>query len=202
MASNSYKEAVALDHRLHRVLAMFRTVTAHMPCPGRNLEEHVHHLVDRIGAIGRGALYPVNFDGIDLELLVRDEILFHAIESDRIAVAGETVILAPKAGELMSLVIHELATNAVKHGALGQAQAKIRVLWEVSNGPAARVLHFEWREQGVRISEAARAPGFGITLVERLIARELQGEGTMKFLADGVCCAIRIPLADLQRRGG
>jgi two-component sensor histidine kinase len=54
----------------------------------------------------------------------------------------------------------------------------------------------------VKVADAPSAPGFGFELIERLIARELRGEGKMTFLPDGVRCTIEIPLSDLADRHG
>jgi hypothetical protein len=188
------------DQRIRRVLSVFRTVAAHMGAHGRQSDESALHLSGRIGAIGRAVLSPGFFDGIDLESLVLDELLLHAAHPGQFAVSGPEIRLAPKAAELMSLVVHELATNAVKYGALCQAQAKITVAWVVGYRFGARVLHFEWLETDVLMrTDAPCTPGFGAELVERLIARELKGVGKMTFLADGVRCTVEIPLGEAAR---
>jgi two-component sensor histidine kinase len=201
MEFTEFGQVAALNQRIRRVLAVFRSVAAHMGTNGRNSHDSALHLSGRIGAIGRAVLAPVFFDGIDLESLVLDELLLHAAHPEQFAVTGPEVRLTPKAAEFMSLVIHELATNAVKYGALSQPQAKISVTWTVVHRFGRRILQFEWLEAGVRIiAGAPPTPGFGSELIERLIARELKGEGKMTFLADGVSCAIEIPLTDARRR--
>jgi two-component sensor histidine kinase len=182
---------------------MFRSVAAHMGAHYRNSHDSALHLSGRIGAIGRVALAPVYFDGIDLESLVLDELLLQAATPAQFSINGAEVRLTPKTAELMSLVIHELATNAVKYGALSQSQAKIRVAWEIAYRFGSQSLYFEWLEAGVRMkTDAPRTPGFGFELIERLIARELKGEGKMAFLPDGIRCTIEIPLAGTQPPNG
>jgi two-component sensor histidine kinase len=185
-----------LDYqRIRRVLSMFRTVAAHMGAHYRSSQDSALHLSGRISAIGRVALAPVYFEGIDLESLVLDELLLQAANPGQFSINGAEVRLTPKAAELMSLVIHELATNAVKYGALSQSKARIRVAWELDHRFGSQVFYFEWREIGVGIeTDAPRTPGFGSELIERVIARELKGEGKMAFLPDGVRCTIEIPL--------
>ncbi|MEP6546589.1 MAG: hypothetical protein ABJD53_03925 [Gammaproteobacteria bacterium] len=201
MEFGEYREVAALNERLRRVLSMFRRVAAHMAAHRRNSDESVLHLSGRIGAIGRAVLAPVSFDGMDLELLVRDELLLQVAHPDRFSISGTDVHLVPKSAEVMSLVIHELAINAVKYGALCQLGATIRVAWEIERKFGERILRFEWLEAGVRMSVVGpSARGFGFELVERLIARELKGKGAMTFLADGVRCRIQIPLQDPQPR--
>jgi len=201
MDVSEFRQASALNQRLRRVLSVFRIVAAHVGAGGRSSDESASHLAGRIGAIGRATLAPIFFDGLDLESLVLDELRLHTARPEQFSIGGPEVRLAPNAADLMSLVIHELATNAVKYGALSQPQAKISVIWTLVHRFGRRILQFEWLEAGVRIiAGAPHTPGFGSELIERLIARELKGEGKMTFLADGVSCAIEIPLTDARRR--
>jgi two-component system CheB/CheR fusion protein len=197
MDVSEYRQAASLDRRVRTILSAFRAVVAHMGAHGRISDDSASYLTDRIGAIGRGTLAPAYFDGIDLELQVLDELLLHAARPESFSISGSPIRLTARAAALMSLVIHELASNAVKYGALSQPQAKIGVAWMIDYRPGVRILRFEWREAGVRMTTAARsAPGFGSALIERLIARELKGDGKMHFSADGVHCTIEFPWTD------
>jgi two-component system CheB/CheR fusion protein len=200
MESSEFREVAALNQRIRRVLSVFRTVASQMGAHAGKSGESALHLSGRIGAIGRAVLVPVSFGGMDLELLVRDELLLQAAAPQQYVIGGPEVRLAPKPAELMSLVIHELATNAVKYGALCQPRARISIMWKIGYDSGTRSLHFEWSESGVRMAGAPPAPGFGSLLIERLIARELKGEGKMAFLPDGVCCTIEIPLPNRAHR--
>jgi two-component sensor histidine kinase len=93
----------------------------------------------------------------------------------------------------MSLVIHELATNAVKFGALSQPQSRLRVVWWFIDAAGSR-LHFEWAENGVRMAATGRySQGFGSQVVKRLVASELHGDGELLFLEEGALCRIEFP---------
>ncbi len=200
MDISEFRQVFALNQRLRRVLSVFRIVAAHVGARGRSSDESASHLAGRIGAIGRVMLAPIFFDGVDLESLVLDELRLHAARPEQFSVSGSEVRLAPNAADLMSLVIHELATNAVKYGALSQPRGKIGVKWLVFHRFGRRTLQFEWLEAGVNLIEGVPpTPGFGSELIERLIARELKGEGKMTFLADGIRCALEIPLGDARR---
>jgi two-component system CheB/CheR fusion protein len=200
MDVSEFRQVSALNQRLRRVLSAFRIVAAHVSARGRSADESASHLAGRIGAIGRAMLAPAFIDGVDLESLVLDELRLHTARPEQFSISGADVRLAPEAADLMSLVIHELATNAVKYGALSQPPAKISVKWCIVHRFGRRLLQFEWLEAGVSIiGGAPPTPGFGSELIENLIARELKGEGKMTFFADGVGCAIRIPLADARR---
>ena len=167
-----------------------------MDACGGDSEESALHLSGRIAAIGRVAVASPFFDAIDLELLVRDELRLHAASPEQFSITGLEVRLVPRAAELMSLALHELATNSVKFGALCQSEAKIWILWAITDYFGSRVLQFEWSEAGVKMTAAPPLRGFGSELIERVIARELKGEGKMTLLPDGVRCTIEIPLSD------
>ena len=191
------------DQRIRRVLSVFRTLADHMGTHGQNTHESALHLSGRIGAIGRAVLAPAFIGGVDLESLVLDELLLHAARPEQFLISGAELRLSPKAAELMSLAIHELATNAVKYGALCQSHATINIAWKIVYRLSSRRLRFEWLEAGVRI--AAGAPltrGFGFELVKHVIARKLKGEGKLVFLADGVRCTIEIPSGEVRYRDG
>jgi hypothetical protein len=201
MESGTPREVAALNQRIRRVLSMFRTVAAHVGGNGRDPVEAALHWHGRIGAIGRVVAAPGFPDGVDLELLLRDELLLQAARPEQFSIRGPDVRLAAKAAEFMSLAIHELATNAVKFGALAQPQARISVAWQVLQRAGVRTLHFEWLEGSVqRMGEAPSTAGFGAELLKRLIARELKGEGEMTFLPDGVRCTIEFPLINGEPR--
>jgi two-component system, chemotaxis family, CheB/CheR fusion protein len=192
MTVKEVADSAELRRRIRRLLSVTRWIAVHMQGQRRDSPDAARHLAARVGALGRASLASIAA-GMDLESLVLDELLVHRVHRAGIPVSGPPVRLNAKAGELMSLVIHELATNSVKFGALSQSQIGLRVVWWFTDSSASR-LHFEWAESGVRIAPGARhKPGFGSLVVKRLIARELDGEGKMLFLSEGVLCAIEFP---------
>jgi two-component sensor histidine kinase len=188
-------DSVELNHRIRRLLAVFRSIAVYMQIQGRDAEESAVHLAARVGAIGRVALTPIAA-GVDLESLVLDELLVHRAHRSGITVEGPEVRLNAKSAELVGLLIHELVTNSVKFGALSQSQTELRVVWWFSGLKDSR-LHLEWGESGVRMPLATgKKPGFGSQVVKRLIASELHGEGDMLFLREGVLCTIEFPAGE------
>jgi two-component sensor histidine kinase len=178
--------------RIRRLLCMVRSITGHMIDHGADPQDSALHLAGRVGAIGRAAVAPIA-GGMDLELLVLDELLAQGVHRAPVEVTGPEVCLNAKSAEIMRLVIHELVTNAIKFGALSESPSPLRVIWRI-NGPASSGLHFEWAEDGVgAAADTRRNPGFGSHVVEHLIASELHGTGDMLFLARGVLCTIDIP---------
>jgi two-component sensor histidine kinase len=184
MTVTEVAENADLKRRIRRLLASIRTIATDMQLQG--------HLTDRLGALGRAAQASIS-SGRDLEALVLDELLAHGIARATAVIGGPRVTLNAKSAELMTLVVHELATNAIKFGALSQPQTQLRVVWWFKDSVGPR-LHFEWAESGVRMGPMEQnKPGFGSQVVNRLIARELRGDGKMLFLPGGILCTIEIP---------
>ena len=111
--------------------------------------------------------------------------------------AGPTVRLAPKEAEILTLAIHELATNASKYGGLRQPDGRIDVTWAINyrRGSEQNWLELRWRETGCIIPPKPNRPkGFGTELIRRRVLYELNGEGTLDLDTDGVRCLIKFPL--------
>ncbi len=199
MMVNDAADSAELNRRIRRLLAVIRSIAVHMQFQGPDAQESALHLAGRVGVIGRVALTPIAA-GMDLESLVLDELLLHRVYRSGVTVDGPAVRLNAKAAELLGLLIHELATNSVKFGALSQSQTQLRVLWWFA-GPDGSRLHFEWGESGVQMPRATgKKPGFGSQVVKRLIASELHGEGNMLFLREGVLCTAEFPVGEALLR--
>lgn len=105
----------------------------------------------------------------------------------RCSIQGPDFRLKPQAAVSISLAIHELATNAVKYGALSDAQGHVRVSWAREHDR----FWFEWRESGgPPLSGAPKTRGFGTRLIERTLAAELGGKVEIKFESSGLVCQL------------
>ena len=110
-------------------------------------------------------------------------------------VSGPDLMLQPKAALALSLALHELATNAVKYGALSSEGGHVRIDWRVTDEP--RRFHLQWSEVGGPRVEPPQRRGFGSRLVERGLAQDLAGDVRLDFAADGVQCSIDAPLHEV-----
>jgi two-component system, chemotaxis family, CheB/CheR fusion protein len=196
MTVKEVADSAELRRRIRRLLAVLRSIAVDMQVRGRDSQESARHFAGRVDAVGRAALAPIAA-GMDLESLVLDELLVHGIHRAGMLVSGPPVRLNAKSAELMSLAIHELATNSVKFGALSRSRTTLCVIWWFTGLSGSR-LHFEWAESGVRMAPRSRRkrPGFGSQVVTRLIASELRGEGNMVFLSKGLLCTIEFPAGE------
>ncbi len=107
---------------------------------------------------------------------------------------GPRVRLPPRMALALAMVLQELATNAVKYGALSNATGEIRITWGVDGEAHAR-LHLRWEESGGPLVQAPTRRGFGTRLIERSLAQDLNGDVRIEFAFTGVTCTVDAPIA-------
>lgn len=187
-----------LQHRVRNTLGVVRSIARRSAESSSTVEEYASHLDGRLNAFARTqALVTRDPEGgVDLEYLVVEELLaYDAREGEQMRVSGPKVRFRPKAAETFALAIHELATNALKYGALSQPSGRIEVSWRIDESTEPAQLMFEWREQGGPKVPPPPRKGFGTELIERTLAFELKGRTTMAFNSGGLQCTISIPLS-------
>lgn len=185
-----------LQHRVRNIMAMIRAITRQTAQTTDTAEEMAQMLEGRINALARtqAQLTRAAGAGLDLEMMVREELLSQAADETRVEIEGPEIELAPKAAEVLSLALHELATNSTRFGALGQ-NGRLKIVWGVSRRGDQDQLSLNWRESGVPIvSRSARRSGFGTELIEARVPYELNGEGELAFRPGGVEAKISFPL--------
>jgi two-component system, chemotaxis family, CheB/CheR fusion protein len=192
-----------LQHRVRNTLAVIRSIARRTATTSETVDDYAAHLDGRLDAYARVQAVVTRDPtaGIDLEQLVADELLAHAAhEGEQVTrIEGPPIRLHPKAAETMALAVHELATNAVKYGALSAEDGHVKVTWtiEKADGAPPRLV-FSWNETGVKLSgEAPTRRGFGTELIERTLAYQLEAEASLRFGPDGVNCTIALPLNDV-----
>jgi two-component system, chemotaxis family, CheB/CheR fusion protein len=115
-----------------------------------------------------------------------------AADGHNVSVQGPPVMLKPQAALFLSLVVHELATNAAKYGALSAAGGRVEIAWTIAGDRPPR-LDLSWSEQGGPKIDGLPRRGFGAELIEHGIRFELQGEATLEAVAGALHCTISIP---------
>ncbi|HVG47622.1 MAG TPA: HWE histidine kinase domain-containing protein [Rubellimicrobium sp.] len=191
---------IELQHRVRNTLAVIRSIARRTAATSETAEDYAMHLEGRIDAFARvqSAVTHNLTAGLDLEMLVADSLLaVRAQEGARVlSISGPKARLQPKAAETVALALHELATNAVKYGALLTESGRIRVNWSLEGDGRPRLV-LKWIETGVELSdEGPKRQGFGTELLERTLAYELEGEAHLRFEPDGLRCVISLPISD------
>ncbi|HXL69098.1 MAG TPA: sensor histidine kinase [Xanthobacteraceae bacterium] len=186
-----------LNHRVKNTLAIVQSIAARTfrdaaPTDARAAFEA------RLMALARAhnILSEESWEKADLRTLVLRALEPHvAAEDARLRIAGPDVRLKPQTALAVAMVLHELATNAAKYGALTRPTGRVHVDWRLSGAEPKRRLAVHWREAGgPPVAEPARK-GFGFTLIERGIGQELGGTAALTFAPGGVECTLEFPLA-------
>jgi PAS domain S-box-containing protein len=120
---------------------------------------------------------------------------------DRIAVTGENIRFPPKSALALGIAFNELATNAVKYGALSNAAGSILIEWTMETTPAGQGLLLNWQEKDGPPVMPPSHEGFGSRVIERGLAHELEGTIHLDYRPDGLVCTMDIPLPRGTRDG-
>ena len=115
--------------------------------------------------------------------------------SDRIQLEGDEIRLSPALSLSLALILHELATNAVKHGAFSNETGKIRIRWSVDRAVHPGRLRLTWTEYGGPRVEPPSRRGFGTKLIDRTFREDTGGKATLSFEVTGLVCSIDAPLS-------
>ncbi len=186
-----------LSHRTKNLLAVIASLARRTFGGGRDPKVQAADFVDRIHGLARSHDLLVRGDwrGVLLEDLVQSHLEPFGIEEQRISIEGPTLEIRPEAAQSIGLALHELATNAIKHGALNKtANGRLAISWRVEhvNGDPGLVL--EWREDTVDGAEKPKSPGFGRMMLEQLVGASVGGSAVFKLKDNQVIWTLRAPL--------
>lgn len=190
-----------LNHRVKNTLATVQSVAMQTFRAAGSVDEAKSGFDDRLHALSRihEMLTEASWESADLGEIAQRTLTAHA-GVDRFAVSGPEVTLSPKAAASVAMALNELATNAVKHGALSNASGRVDLSWTVSAGAEGPQWRLEWREDGGKSPAEPRRTGFGERLLTRGLPRELEGQASAEFGPDGLTFILTAPLSSLEPR--
>ena len=187
-----------LQHRVRNTLAVIRSIVRRTGESSETVEDFATHLDGRIDAFSRVQLAVTRnpLAGFDLAELISEELRACAArEGERYALRGPPVRLKAKAADDIALAGHELATNAVKHGAFTVLVGRIDVRWEKKVRGNETWLLLEWKESGMASHPVEqRREVFGTILLRHSLTYDLGAEVTRVFEPSGFRCEIALPL--------
>jgi PAS domain S-box-containing protein len=185
-----------LNHRVKNTLATVQAIASHSLRRARNSEDFVSSFTGRVQALARAhhLLTERTWRGADVADLVREQVVLGVVESNRVAFSGPALLLDPQSALHLALVLHELATNARKYGALSVPQGQLSVSWSMLANKR-RMLVLQWSERGGPAVAAPSSVGFGTSLIQQALDAH-GGSASIQYAAEGVTCEIKLPLAE------
>ena len=190
--AEEYQDLLAreVDHRARNALAVVQSIVR--LTRATSVDSYTVAVEGRIKALARAhaLLSETRWHGADLGALVAEELApYRVAEADKVEIGGPNVSLLPHMAQGLALALHELATNAAKHGALSSVAGKVSLTWELR--PDLLVLR--WIETGgPRIARPA-ARSFGLKVIRASIEKQLDGKATFEWDPQGMQCTLSIP---------
>ena len=186
-----------LNHRVKNTLATVQSIAAQTLRNASSIEQARSAFESRLFALSNAhdVLTRENWEAVSLREIVATAIEpYRSYGEARFEVRGSDVRVRPSTALPLAMALQELATNAVKYGALSNETGTVSISWTVEPSDAALLLHLRWEEKGGPPVEPPQRRGFGTRLIERSLAQELDGEVRIEFLRAGVVCTVDAPL--------
>jgi PAS domain S-box-containing protein len=189
-----------VNHRSKNLLAVIQSIirytVTHSP-----QQDFVRRISERLQALSanQDLLIESSWRGADIGHLVRSQ-LGHVddMPMERVEIGGEDLFLVPTAAQALGMALHELATNAVKFGALSDSAGRVSVSWRLERGAGDEAdLVVSWLESGGPAVQAPEYAGFGTTIIERITGQSLGGRVQTKYAPAGLAWELRAPAAKL-----
>lgn len=191
-----------LNHRVKNTLATVQSLAGQTARHADNLQDFIGRFEARLLALSRAhdLLTRRHWEGASLDSLAGDVLMpILGNAAKQIMIDGPPVDLDSRTALSLTMALNELATNAIKYGALSSEAGTLSVAWRLHGQPAPqRNLILEWREFGGPPVSPPTRRGIGSRLMEHCIERDLAGELDIAFEPGGVICRMSIPLRSIQ----
>lgn len=184
-----------LNHRVKNALATVQSLIAQAARSTDTVDDFRKAIEGRVLALSHAhnQLSERRWADAELGRLLRSGLEPYLVKGN-VLLSGEAILVPPRAALMLSMAVHELATNAAKYGALSSSDGRIDVSWATkANGKAPR-LRLCWVEQNGPPVAKPTYRGFGTRLLEHGIEMELGGSTVIEFAPNGVRCEIDVPL--------
>lgn len=182
-----------LSHRVKNVLATAQAIASQTLSRSGSLEIFQTAYLGRLRALARAhdLLVGEGWAGADLGQLVR--LTLRPYPSEQIVAEGPALTMRPKAGVALVMILHELATNAIKYGALSAPSGTVSIAWRTQDMDGSSQVRLDWIEKGGPLVKPPSRRGFGSELIERGIPYELRGKAVLDYREEGFRCTLSFP---------
>jgi len=186
-----------LEHRVKNTLSIVQSIAA-QTFRHSNVDPAVQRAFEgRLITLSNvhSVLTQQSWDSAELHEIVRSALRAHGAPGEQhFTIEGPELRLSPQSAVALSMAVHELATNAIKYGALCTEAGHVDVGWSVADGR----FRWSWRERGGPRVKAPKRRGFGSRMIERALALQLSGKVAIEYAAKGVVCTIDAPLEAIR----
>ena len=182
-----------VDHRARNALAIIQSIIR--LTRAKSVDEYVATVEGRIKALALAhtLLSDSRWHGADLGTLVAEEFAPYR-SGNKVELKGPNVSLSPATAQGIALALHELATNAAKHGALSSLKGKVGLTWQLQSD----ILTLHWVENGGPPIKTPSARSFGLKVIKASIEQQLGGKTTFDWNPKGLRCDLSIALRDVK----
>ena len=177
-----------LNHRVKNTLAIVQAIAWQSFRAGGVDRDVVEAFEGRLSALSaaHNVLTRQNWEAASIDQIVEEAVAPHHAGDGRLTTEGPPVELEPKSAVALGLAMHELATNAVKYGALSTGAGRVAVCWTVEGGR----MRLTWTETGGPLVSPPQGRGFGARMLEQGLAEELSGTVKLAFRPEGLVCVV------------
>jgi PAS domain S-box-containing protein len=182
-----------LNHRTKNLFAVIQSIVSRSFAGKKSLEDAKTAVLGRLYALSQAnaLLMGEDFRGANIANVVDAELSPYR---ERAVIEGPPLVLSAQAAQNISLVVHELATNAAKYGALSVLSGNIAIHWAVLEECGRQVFVFRWKEAGGPLVHTPDTRGFGSTVLERVMADYFEGSPRVDFAPSGVTYELKCAL--------
>lgn len=192
-----------VSHRSKNLLAVIQAIASQTARSVNSVPDFRARFTQRLQGIAAShdLLVSANWEGASVGSLVREQLLpFAGANSARLALMGPDVVLNATAAQSIGLALHELATNAIKYGALSTPDGKLSISWSIQEfEDQADWLTITWTELGGPPVSLPTRKGFGRVVAEDMVARSLEGVVTTDYAVGGLRWVLSLPPVHLVR---
>jgi two-component sensor histidine kinase len=178
--------AQELSHRVKNTLAVVQALARQTR--GGSVEAYREAFLGRLKALANGhsLLLQSDWQSAELGAIVDDAVAMYGDSAGRVQVEGAPVTVPAKKALSLSLVLHELAPNALKYGALSTDAGSVRIAWSIPDGDGGARVRMVWQERDGPAVKPPNNDGFGMQLIRHALAYELDGAGQAEWAQDGM----------------
>jgi len=184
-----------LAHRTKNMLAVVQSMIRQTAKQKTSVPELVLAIGERLSGLANSIdlLTAGEWEGVQIRDLIKAHLSPFLPQLDRVSTAGPDFLVRPEAVQAMGMAFHELATNAVKYGALSTIAGEVEIRWQETEGPEGMEMRMSWTERNGPPPKPGRAAGFGTTVIEKHTAAALGGRVILDLRDEGLYWELTAP---------